>query len=513
MEAVTWGARLLVCRRAPPGAGWVTHGRRRRGWSASGPYQGRDPPVNGTPRLPTDEADIRGRYPREVNEALFDLVGSNFGRQVRTAKFPGWAHPVVVVGGDGRRSTASLKGRILAALAAQGCTAVSLPVATPTPIAYWSKHRRTAQAAAVITASHSPADWNGLKVMNGPLPPVPEDIADLARPLGARGASSAAGRIVEDDQAVEEYLAERRQAFQGQGIERLAVAIDPGSGCQAGVASRLFRALGARVTAIHDELDGSFVRRHPDCAVPAHLAALCETVKRTGTAVGIAFDGDGDRLALVDDVGRPVSAEQVAMLLLTRAVPVPRGAPVILDIKSSLHVEQLVRGAGGLAVRCKSGHAFIKRAVLEQDAALGSEVTGHLFLRELGGIDDPLYTALSFCRWLAGQRESVSALVDGLPRLHVSPDLRLRMPAEEVAVLQDRLLTELPAAEVDRTDGVRLVWPEGWLLARGSVTEQAITLRFEGREARDLSAVVERFLGVFPDLRARVSEALTPQAR
>ena len=155
------------------------------------------------------------------------------------------------------------------------------------------------------------------------------------------------------------------------------------------------------MTAIHDELDGSFARRHPACAVPGHLAALCEAVKRTGAAVGIAFDGDGD--------------------------------------------------------------------------------------------------------WLA--------LVDGLPRFHVSPDLRLRMPAEEIAVLQGRLLTQLPAAEVDRTDGVRLVWPEGWLLARGSVTEQGLILRFEGREARDISAVAERFLGVFPDLRARVSEALTPKAR
>jgi len=155
------------------------------------------------------------------------------------------------------------------------------------------------------------------------------------------------------------------------------------------------------VTAIHDELDGSFARRHPACAVPGHLAALCEAVKRTGAAVGIAFDGDGDRLALVD----------------------------------------------------------------------------------------------------------------GLPRFHLSPDLRLRMPAEEIAALQDRLLTELPAAEVDRTDGVRLVWPEGWLLARRSVTEQAVTLQFEGREARGPSAVVERFLAVFPDLRLRVSDALTRQAR
>jgi phosphomannomutase len=357
--------------------------------------------MNGTARRLQGEDDLRGRYPREVNEALFDLVGSNFGRQVRETEFPGWEHPVVIVGGDGRRSTASLKGRILGALAVQRCTAISLPVATPTPIAYWSKDRRKPQAVAVITASHSPADWNGLKVMNGPLPPVAEDITDLARPLGDLRVAGAAGRVVEDDQAVEEYLAERRQAFQGQGIERLAVAIDPGSGCQAGVASRLFRALGGRVAAIHDELDGSFARRHPDCAVPGHLAALCEAVKRTGAAVGIAFDGDGDRLALVD----------------------------------------------------------------------------------------------------------------GLPRFHLSPDLRLRMPAEEIAALQDRLLTELPAAEVDRTDGVRLVWPEGWLLARRSVTEQAVTLQFEGREARGPSAVVERFLAVFPDLRLRVSDALTRQAR
>ena len=349
--------------------------------------------------------------------------------------------------------------------------------------------------------------------MNGPLPPVPEDITDLARPLGDPAPTGAPGRATEDDRAVEDYLLERRQAFQGQGIEGRSVAIDPGSGCQTGVASRLFRALGARVTAIHDELDGAFARRHPDCAVPGHLAALCETVRQAGATVGIAFDGDGDRLAIVDDLGRPVSAEQVAMLLLTRAILVPKGAPVILDIKSSMNVERLIREAGGVPVRCKSSHAFIKRAVLERDAVMGCEVTGHLFLRELGGIDDPLYTALLFCRWLAGQRAAVSALVDALPRFYVSPDLRLRMPAEQVAALQERLLAEAPATDIDRTDGVRLIWPEGWLLARRSVTEQAVTLRFEGEDAEGLTAVVERFLGVFPDLRSRVSEALTRHVR
>jgi len=311
--------------------------------------------------------------------------------------------------------------------------------------------------------------------------------------------------------AVDEYLQERSSAFADRGVAALSVVLDAGGGCQAGVAARLFRTLGARVTAIHDELDPTFSRRHPDCAVPEHLEAMRAAVVRERADVGIAFDGDGDRLAVVDDRGRAASAEQVAMLLLEGAVRLPPGGPVILDVKSSMHLEERVRLAGGVPARCRSGHAFIKRAVITRGAALGAEVTGHVFLGELGGIDDPLHTALLLCAWLAASGRPLSAWIDALPRLSISPDIRIRMKPDELDALLEACPRRLSGA-ADLTDGIRLVWPHGWLLVRRSVTEQACTLRFEGRDPRDLEAVVDRFTGAFPELRDAVASALARRA-
>ncbi len=454
------------------------------------------------------ECDIRGRCPGEVDEALFSRVARNFGTAICSTRFGGLRDGTVVLGGDGRSSTAALRRTIADGLLERGAAVTELPGAVPTPVVYWAKRRLRAQACAIVTASHSPPDWNGLKVMNGPLPPLPAEILALVAPPDETREPRCAGTHSRAATILDEYLREQSSTFARRGITGLSVVVDPGGGCQAGVATRLLRAVGARVTAIHDALDGTFADRHPDCAVPEHLHALAAAVRRHRADVGIAFDGDGDRLAVVDDLGRVASAEQVAMLLLQGPVPVPAGGTVILDVKSSMHVEELVRRTGGVPIRCRSGHAFMKRAVITGRAVLGAEVTGHLFLGALEGIDDPLHTALLLCEWRAGSGQPLSASLDALPRLSVSPDVRIRMSADGVAALVDACLTRFHGCEIDRTDGVRLVWPEGWLLVRRSVTEEACTLRFEGREPADLGRVVRRFVDAFPDLRDAVPAAL-----
>jgi phosphomannomutase/phosphoglucomutase len=447
------------------------------------------------------ECDIRGPWPDEVDATFFEQAGRNFGATVAGGGFAGFHPATVVVGGDGRASTPALRAALLAGLLAEGVDVFDVVGATPTPALYWIRQVLAAQAVAIVTASHSPPHWNGLKVMNGPLPPTPADVEALdvaPPPRREAGRRHAIGSIHDT------YVAARIAPFAAAGLPGVKIVVDPGGGCQSGVASRAFRELGANVDALHDELDPTFRQRHPDCAVPKHLTELAARVPAVGAAMGIAFDGDGDRLAVIDDRGRYVPAEKVAMLLVDGPLAVRPGEVVVLDIKASMQLERAVARRGGIPVRMKSGHAYMKRAVIERGAVLGSEVSGHLFFGALGGIDDPLFAALTLARWQAAGDVPLSARVDAQPAFHLSPDLRLRISADETDALIDSLPGRFADAEVQRVDGVRLVWPEGWLLARRSITDAVCTLRFEGADATALDAIKARFVAAYPALRPAV---------
>ena len=337
------------------------------------------------------ECDIRGPWPEEVDATFFEQAGRNFGATVAGGSFAGFHPATVVVGGDGRASTPALRAALQGGLLAEGVDVFDVVGATPTPALYWIRQVLAAQAVAIVTASHSPPHWNGLKVMNGPLPPTPAEVEALdvaPPPRREAGRRHAIGNVVDT------YVAARIAPFAAAGLPGLDVVVDPGGGCMAGVASRAFRELGAAVDALHDELDPAFRQRHPDCAVPKHLAELAARVPAIGAAMGVAFDGDGDRLAVIDDRGRYVPAEKVAMLLVEGPLAVRPGDVVVLDIKASMQLERAVARRGGIPVRMKSGHAYMKRAVIERGAVLGSEVSGHLFFGALSGIDDPLHALL-----------------------------------------------------------------------------------------------------------------------
>ncbi|MCU0804619.1 MAG: hypothetical protein MUF79_05965 [Burkholderiales bacterium] len=451
------------------------------------------------------ECDIRGPFPESVSVPLFELAGRNFAARVASRAFPPMGANTVVVGGDGRASTPVLRAALTEALLGSGVSVFDLPGALPTPMLYWARETIAAQSVAIVTASHSPPSWNGLKVMNGPLPPMPDEIRELAadRAAPARGQ----GKRHRVDGALECYLATRMAPWAAGGLERLAIAVDPGGGCQSGVASRAFAELGASVYAVNDRLDPEFRSRHPDCANPAHLEALAGVTRSTGAAMGVAFDGDGDRLAIIDDRARHVPPEKIAMLLADGPLALGPGDALVMDIKASMHLERAVERRGARAIRMKSGHAYMKRAVITEGAVLGTEVSGHHFFGALRGIDDPLHAALMLAAWLAGGDAPLSERVDALPVFHLSPDLRLRIPAEDIDALLASLPERFPEARAELLDGVRLVWPEGWLLARRSITEAACTLRFEGDDAGALASIKARFVGAYPAFRSAVAGA------
>jgi phosphomannomutase len=451
------------------------------------------------------ECDIRGVCPDAVDTPLLMLAGRNLAAQMAARAFAGTGASTVVVGGDGRRSTPMLRGALVQGLVANGASVFEVPGPLPSPALYWAREALAAQAVAIVTASHSPPQWNGLKLMNGPLPPTPDEVRELANESPALGRG--AGRAHRLDGVLDCYRAARMMPWTARGLAGFAVAVDAGGGCQSGVATRVFADLGARVHALHDRLDPDFRERHPDCAIPAHLTALCAATPACGAALGVAFDGDGDRLAVIDDRGRHVPPEKVAMLLVDGPLAFAPGDVLIIDVKASMQLERAVEKRGGRALRVKSGHAYMKRAVMENHAVLGTEVSGHHFFGALHGIDDPLHGALMLASWLVESGVPLSERIDALPVFHLSPDLRLRIAADEIDALIKSLPEHFPDATISRTDGVRLVWPEGWLLARRSITEAACTLRFEGVDAAALASIRARFVAAYPALRAAVEDA------
>ena len=453
------------------------------------------------------DCDIRGKYPEEVNEALFLQLGKAFGRQVTSSAHGDQGKVTVVVGCDDRPSTPALKKSFLTGLTAHDLRIMDLGV-VPTPVVYWAKEKAEAQASAIITASHNPPEFNGLKVMDGKRPPTPDMIRALAEQKGGISLRSGPGDLRPWPEVLATYKSEMIDGFTGHGIENLSIVLDPGTGCQSGVASGIFKGLGARVLALHDHLDGTFPERHPDCAIVEHLAPLMSAVLESSADFGVAFDGDGDRMAVVDDLGRIVASEHLGMVLLKGPLHLEPETPVIIDLKCSMHLDRLVRQLQGRPIRCKSGHAYMKDMVIEKGAIMGVELSGHVFLGRLKGRDDPLYTALILAEYLSGETRPLSSLVDALPRMIMTKDLRISMASEEMEHIIDGLKQGLEGARVEMLDGVRLIWDHGWLLARKSITEPKITIRWEGETVEDLKWIGQLLAGNFKNLSLDVEKAL-----
>ncbi|NDR58707.1 hypothetical protein [Aliiruegeria sabulilitoris] len=454
------------------------------------------------------DCDIRGTYPDQVNEDIFARVGREYARLL--ADGPNADGDTLVIGGDGRISTPDLLAATIRGLSTAPIGIVELGARVPTPAIYWAKHHFGAQASAICTASHNPPQWNGLKVMNGELPPTPNDINFLADKASesAEVAANGLARIRKVENIVGAYMDAMMATFAGQSLEGLKVVVDPGNGCMSGVASRVLADLGAEVTALHDRIDGNFSERNPDCAIPESLATLVRTVLDTGADFGVGFDGDGDRIAIVDDKGRILGSERLAIVLFKGAIPCGEGDNVILDIKCSMHLERAIAALGGTPRRCKSGHAYMKRMVLEHDAIAGVELSGHVFLGEIHGRDDPLHTAIRLAGWLVAQDRKLSAFVDKLPAMFMTEDIRIAMDAAAIDALLASCAAGLEGAEVQKIDGVRLVWPSGWLLVRRSITEPKVTIRLEGEGAEDLRRIGRLFGESFPQLEKDVAAAL-----
>ncbi len=432
------------------------------------------------------EYDIRGVVGKNLTEREARAIGRAFGTMV--ARRGG---KTVCLGYDGRVSSPGF-----AAAAAEGLSECGLTVwrvgRGPTPMLYFAVFHFGADGGLMITGSHNPPDQNGFKMTLGPalgaMPLFGGEIQALGELVRAGDYASGKGSVAERP-AFDDYLA-HLAAEAGTGGKELTVAWDAGNGAAGEAMLALTKKLPGRHVALFAEIDGRFPNHHPDPTVAANLADLQAAVKKENADYGVAFDGDGDRIGLVDGKARILWADQLMVLFARDVLGAKPGSPVIADVKASQVLYDEIAKAGGEPVMFKTGHSLIKAKMKELKAPLAGEMSGHIFFADRNnGYDDGLYAAARLFRILGAADFSLAEFLDRLPPVVNTPELRFPVPAERKWVVIDEVRERLAAAKADVNgiDGVRVKTADGWWLLRASNTQDVLVARCEASDAAGLA--------------------------
>jgi phosphomannomutase len=391
----------------------------------------------------------------------------------------------IAVSRDGRLSSPDLESALVEGLTLGGMDVVRLPPG-PTPLVSFALDRLGLDGGIMVTGSHNPPDQNGFKLMLGGHPLHGEAL----KRLWEVDSSPATLGTVEELDLTGDYCA--ALLAEVAGLARFDCAWDSGNGATGGVVERLARSIGGRQELLYTEMDGTFPNHHPDPSVPDNLADLSRRVRSQGLDLGIAFDGDGDRIGLVDSEGEIVWADQLILLLARDLLRVRPGSAIVADVKSSRTLFDGIAAAGGRPVMAPSGYVLVREAMLRDEAPLAGEMSGHIFFGDRWHFaDDGLYVAMRTLRALAASGRSLREFRESLPPVFATPELRLPCPDERKAEIIDKVAATAEG-EVDRTDGLRVTEADGWWLLRASGTEAKLTARCEASSEAGLERLKTR---------------------
>ncbi|MHB1000375.1 MAG: phosphomannomutase/phosphoglucomutase [Armatimonadota bacterium] len=441
--------------------------------------------------------DIRGIY----GDDLTDQIAYRIGRAIGTLN-PG---KTMLVGGDVRISTPALKTAITNGLTDSGVSVVDIGI-VPTPVFYFARHHLHIDAGVMVTASHNPPEFNGFKLALGPLPITEDEITDIRRIVDNGDFADGSGSLSRID-IVSEYSSYIKSiAPIPDDPGAFKVIVDCGNGCFSSIAPQIFSSLGYDIDSLFCVPDGSFPNRSPNSSVAGNLRVLSERVISSGADLGIAFDGDGDRVSFVDSRGRMLSADKCIVIMSRWLLDGIDGGKVVYDLKCSSVVPEAVAASGGVPVAERSGHTFIKTSMIREDAVFGGEISGHYFYKSLHGGDDGLYSALMMAYLLSNKSVKLSDLADSIPEYSITPDIRIPYDGSRRELI-DTIASNFPDDMISRIDGVKVDFGTGWGLARASVTEPVITLRFESVDPDGLRKIIREFLTPVPELYDRVIQS------
>ena len=450
--------------------------------------------------------DIRGVVGRDIDAAFAEHLGRAFGSAAVQA-----GERAVAVGRDGRVSGAMLVAALIRGLASTGLDVVDLGAVT-TPMLYYVAATRGAHgcnSGIQITGSHNPKDYNGFKMVLAGKAIYGDEIQGLRSRIEAEDYMKGSGRA-----AAMDVLAEYRARISGDCrlARPMKIVVDSGNGIPGASAPGILRALGCEVIELYSEVDGDFPNHHPDPSQPENLAELIRTVKRSGAELGLAFDGDGDRLGVVTKDGQIIYPDRQLMLFATDILARVKGGTVIFDVKCTQRLAPVIRKAGGTPLMCKTGHSLVKAKLRETGAPIAGEMSGHIFFAERWyGFDDATYTAARLLEILSRSPDP-SRVLNALPTSFSTPELNVPCAeGEPRRVVADLLRAAIfpGASEIITIDGLRVDYDDGFGLIRASNTTPVLVLRFEGHTARALKRIETELMAalraVKPD--ARVAAA------
>jgi len=429
------------------------------------------------------EYDIRGLVDRDLTEEAVRLIGQGLGTLVRRA-----GGRKVVVGRDCRLSGERFARQMTAGLNATGVDVVDLGV-VPTPLTYFAAQMLPVDGLCMITGSHNPPEYNGLKLGVGKTTLHSEGIQDLRR-LVASGRFERGEGKVESHAVVGPYLAYVKENLR-LGSRRLKAVIDAGNGTGGVVAVPLFESLGIEVVPLFIEMDGNFPNHHPDPTVEKNLEGLKAKVREVKADLGIAYDGDADRVGAVDEQGNVLWGDQLMILFSRALLEENPGAAIVGEVKCSMSLFDDIARRGGRPVMWKAGHSLIKAKMKEEGALLAGEMSGHVFFAHRWfGFDDGIYASARLLELLSRTSAPLSSLLADVPRTFATPELHFDCPEEKKFELVRRAQAYFAGKyETVTVDGVRVTFPDGWGLVRASNTQPMLVLRFEATSAARLAEI------------------------
>jgi phosphomannomutase len=446
--------------------------------------------------------DIRGIVGKNVDEAFAEHLGRAFGSEARAA-----GEKAVAVGRDGRVSGPGLAAALVRGLQSTGLDVVDLGPVT-TPMLYYvaaTRAKHGCSSGIQVTGSHNPKDYNGFKMVMSGRAIYGEDIQKLKRRIEAEDYTVAKGRSARMDIGAE-YAA--RITGDCRLSRPMKIVVDSGNGIPGASAPAILKALGCEVIDLYSKVDGDFPNHHPDPSKPENLEMLKAVVHATGAEIGLAFDGDGDRLGVVTAGGNIIYPDRQIMLFARDILSRHRGGKIIFDVKCSQRLPVAIREAGGVPVLWKTGHSLIKAKLKELGAPFAGEMSGHLFFGERWyGFDDAMYTAARLLEILS-RHDDPSAFLDALPTSYSTPELNVHCAEGEHHAVVAELLARVAdgrlkfeGGEVGTIDGLRVDFADGFGLIRGSNTTPVLVLRFEGHTPEALHRIEGQFMAVLKSVK------------
>jgi phosphomannomutase/phosphoglucomutase len=431
--------------------------------------------------------DIRGIVGKTLTADIVREIGRAIGSEAIARK-----QSTVVVGRDGRISGPEFAQALSDGLRAAGVNVIDVGM-VPTPVLYFATHHLHTGSGVAITGSHNPPDYNGIKIMLGGETLSGEAISALRTRIIEGKLSSGAGEWKAVD-VVPDYIA--RVTSDVRLARPLKIVVDCGNGVPGMLAPRVLRELGCEVSELFCEVDGHFPNHHPDPSQPENLEDLIRAVKAQRADLGLAFDGDGDRLGVVTAEGVIIWPDRQMMLYAKDVLSRNPGATVIYDVKCTRNLATVIAQHGGEPLMWKTGHSLIKAKMRETGALLAGEMSGHIFFKERWyGFDDGLYTAARLLEILSHDARAPSAVFAELPETVNTPELKLEMMEGEHFKLMERLQksAHFPGAKLTTIDGVRADFADGWGLARPSNTTPTVVIRFEAENKEALARIQKQF--------------------